>query len=302
MKNRRAFTLVELLVVIGILVLLAGLLMPMLTRAYRSSTKAKLTADIQTISTGLIAYHQDFGTYPTVVTPNTGFAVLGKALVAPGYCTATFDGGGAPPVVSIGSKTHVSPWAIGEIAVAGSTEYVCITDTTSGPPGVDWAIFPTVDGAGSDNTKEAGTRAAPDPSDNGFRTRGIAGTTDRQGRVYGPYISVDKFKMRGMAILDSNGTAPLLYFPVASNTINPNDNLTPFGSTGGLDKVRAMIGDVNLNGTFDTGETPIPTKNYILWCAGADGIFGPTPALTLTDVPANKIAAEKCDDVIVTGN
>src|SRR4051794_24350654 len=68
-SNRHGFTLTEMLVVIGVLVLVAGLLLPMLTRAYRQSSRARTAADLQAIAAGLEAYKQDFGDYPDIPMP-----------------------------------------------------------------------------------------------------------------------------------------------------------------------------------------------------------------------------------------
>ena len=63
-KNRRGFTLVELVVVMGVIALLAGLLLPMIFRAQRAGKRTRLAADLQTIETGLNAYKTDFGDFP----------------------------------------------------------------------------------------------------------------------------------------------------------------------------------------------------------------------------------------------
>src|SRR5829696_9407753 len=86
--NRDGFTLIELLVVIGIIVLLAGLLLPMLYKTYRSASRTRLAADLNSIGVALDAYKSDFGDYPRVPAAGTGFAVLGKALIGPGDALA----------------------------------------------------------------------------------------------------------------------------------------------------------------------------------------------------------------------
>src|SRR5438874_1992524 len=65
-KKDRAFTLVELLTVIGIIVLLMALGLPALFKAWRSSQRAKGAADFQIIGSALEAFKQDFGDYPRV--------------------------------------------------------------------------------------------------------------------------------------------------------------------------------------------------------------------------------------------
>src|SRR4051812_23042576 len=90
---RRGFTLVEMLVVIGIIVVVVGLATPMITRAWRAGDRAATLADLQAIATALEAYKQDHGDYPRITEttafsagPNdyTGARMLCRALIGPG--------------------------------------------------------------------------------------------------------------------------------------------------------------------------------------------------------------------------
>ena len=60
-RHRRAFTLTEILVVVGIVVLLAAIGLPMVLRAYKQGIKMRGQADLVSIATALNAYKQDFG-------------------------------------------------------------------------------------------------------------------------------------------------------------------------------------------------------------------------------------------------
>src|SRR4051812_41764387 len=80
----RAFTLVEMLVVIGILGLLIALLLPMITRSLRAARRTRTAADLQSIANALDQFRQDTGDYPRVSERGTGFAVLTRALIGPG--------------------------------------------------------------------------------------------------------------------------------------------------------------------------------------------------------------------------
>jgi prepilin-type N-terminal cleavage/methylation domain-containing protein len=81
--NARGFTLVELLVVIGIIALIAGLAIPLIMRAYGSAERTRIAGDLQAIATALQAYHDDHGDYPRPTATHPGSQILAWALVAP---------------------------------------------------------------------------------------------------------------------------------------------------------------------------------------------------------------------------
>jgi prepilin-type N-terminal cleavage/methylation domain-containing protein len=94
MRQRKAFSLVELLVVIGIMLVIASIALPMLIRSYSRSDAAKQRMDLNTIALALNQYKQDFGDYPRPdaadVSGERGARILCWALIAPQ--DATGDG------------------------------------------------------------------------------------------------------------------------------------------------------------------------------------------------------------------
>jgi len=107
--SRRGFTLVELLVVIGMIVLLISILLPAVHKAYLEAQRNVMAADLQVISGALEAYKHDFGDYPRMSNPQfagpnppaaSGAALLCWALVAPG---PQGDGSGRNPQGSDGA-------------------------------------------------------------------------------------------------------------------------------------------------------------------------------------------------------
>jgi prepilin-type N-terminal cleavage/methylation domain-containing protein len=327
-RRRDGFTAIELLVTIGIIVLLAGLLLPMIVKAVRSGSRARTSADLSAIDIGLDAYKGDFGTYPTVDTAGTGFAVLGKTMIGPfgdGRAGAAMDDQD-PPRYDAG-KTYKPGDCVFMNANDGTDSYVALVENIGQtPPNPQyWAQLNVHD-----------FQDGP-----GFKAR--AG-----GKVYGPYLAPGKFKTRGLAILDTFGN-PIMYFPASPVKINlaiPNtlyvssaDTGTPGGNAlvagggtcmykfddngrtaisltteqdqqnpyRGLARMQAMMGAArniaqsgaakgNLSST--DGETAITTAPYVLWSCGPDGRFGAfNDITTLTDLKDRRDACRKCDDV-----
>ena len=63
-RNNLAFTLIELLTVIAIMALLAGLLLPALTKAREKAKVAKCISTIASLQTAFSMYQVDYGMYP----------------------------------------------------------------------------------------------------------------------------------------------------------------------------------------------------------------------------------------------
>ena len=72
-RSTRAFTLVELLVVIGIVALLIGILMPVLSRARAQANRAACLSNIKQLGTAILMYCDDNdGWFPTCAAPANG--------------------------------------------------------------------------------------------------------------------------------------------------------------------------------------------------------------------------------------
>lgn len=104
----KGFSLIEMLVVIGIIAVLAGILLPVAYRASRQASLTKLAADLQIISSALEAYRSDFGDYPRLraipdritppnKSPDRGSVILAWSLIGPYPLsfTPTLPGDGA---------------------------------------------------------------------------------------------------------------------------------------------------------------------------------------------------------------
>jgi prepilin-type N-terminal cleavage/methylation domain-containing protein len=269
--RRRGFTLTEMLVVIGIVVLLLSLLSPMVTRAWKAGDRTRTAADLQAIASAQEAYKADHCTYP-------------MPTLAAGIPSAP-DRPNPPTGAQLLCFTIVAP-----------------------APAKEPGYSPTV----SRRWKQDG---ADGP---GFRTRGF------DGRVYGPYLPADRFKLANpdnptdtnpltLAILDRYNR-PILYYPargrpnirVTNGFVKDWDYLAPPApkynvrdNPGAMDErtMRVMLGDTNANGMIDAGETPKAEADFLLWSAGPDETFGPPQGMPLNTPENVRKAVEKSDDV-----
>lgn len=293
------FSLIELLVVIGVLVLLAGILIPVVNRASKAAARTRTAADLAMIGVALEAYKADFAGYPQVDVENGGFAVLTKALIGPGpkLLSASLS---FPPAWLASTE-----YEAGAAVQSGGTSYVALVKN-QGVAVTDmntWLTFNVEDG-----------HEGP-----GFKTRATGSP------VRGPYLQADKIKLNGLALLTSNGT-PILYFPasplkptisspngyvnrtltgVRTSLYNADDNLiaiertgnpTPTGS--GLVLMRIMLGDANKDGRINAGETARIAGPYLLWAAGNDGVFGPYSVDPARRTNPDLRDADACDDIL----
>jgi len=64
MKQRKGFTLIELMIVIAIIIILAAIAIPNYLRMTERAKKARISSDMASLATGLEAYRTDWGAYP----------------------------------------------------------------------------------------------------------------------------------------------------------------------------------------------------------------------------------------------
>jgi type II secretory pathway pseudopilin PulG len=263
-KPHRAFTLVEMLIVIGIMILLITILLPVLSKVTRQAQRYKVGTLMNAISQGLEAYKGDFGDYPrlpflsqTSAVPNyeqgDGFALLGVALMGPGPQDNLLTGSGSDSYINaVGTFNATTNYPAGSVvyttegtgSITTAGFYVCINEFGSNMDPLPsqynsdgcWSWFPQwADGADGP----------------GFRVR-----PGGNGRTWGPYLQADKIKMVGAAIVDSNNH-PILYFARAPGSPNIyNYQLTSQGTLAAGGYVSAWS-----VGTTSTSSYPPPMYN-----------------------------------------
>jgi len=96
-RNRAAFTLVELLVVIGIIAILIGVLMPALSRARHAANTVKCAANLRNLAQGMLEYAALYQNYIAGAPCNTGggWTVVGtnNSGYPPSWTAANFPTG-----------------------------------------------------------------------------------------------------------------------------------------------------------------------------------------------------------------
>jgi type II secretory pathway pseudopilin PulG len=298
------FTLVELIVVIGIIVLLVGIAIPALIRVVSTGREAAIQADLRAIELALDAYEQDFGDIPRFSTtagdplnfaPDRGARLLARAMfgIAP-KSDELFDGSDQTP----GDAFYLFQDGHGTLEDPVGFRENRVNYNSASPPVLD-------------------------PADG--RTNNDAYT----GKVFEPYLSLESFAVSRddydiddttpdsygprSVILNARGK-PILYYParqksppldsvrgyVSSNTgtnrqsgrYNWADNTStvPAQLSQAYDGLTIfdfrtfarVLGDDNRNGTLDAtdgdgaitepGETPV-NADYLLITPGPSDAF-----------------------------
>lgn len=333
----RAFTLIEVLVVIGIIAVLAGLLIPTIGKLRREAGRNRAKADLATIATALDAYKLDFGDIPRPdpASSDLGAAILCKALLGPGGDGLQPDG--TTPDLSDPPDHRADAHPENEFSyMAGEFFRV----PASNPPETYITLINVPDAIATYSGQymyftKFDSRDGADGA--GFR-KGTGG-----GKVWGPYLSADKFPSRGMFLLD-HYDQPILYFPArpgarnltvapsyvdqGKGQFNPKDGFEQFrrhpaedtASVNDLsdaknkkvqNRIRIMLGDFDADGRINSVTMPDTSTRmetavsvpYLLWSAGPDTIFGPAgfdipdSAFTPAQIQDAINAVEKCDDV-----
>jgi type II secretory pathway pseudopilin PulG len=153
-RTRPAFTLVEMLAVIGIIVLLVGILVPTVMSARRQADKNAARMELQTIAMALDAYRADFGDYPHPPVGAPCVRVLAWALIGPynadaasggpnnpfggGVMTDGADGPGFRTVYDTTTKKGGKVWGP---YLPPDKFHLVLPGTPTSPPDLNWDIL-----------------------------------------------------------------------------------------------------------------------------------------------------------------
>ncbi|NLH46175.1 MAG: prepilin-type N-terminal cleavage/methylation domain-containing protein [Acholeplasmataceae bacterium] len=88
-KNKKGFTLVELVVVIAILGILAGIAIPRFMDATASARGSKIVADLRTIDSAVSMYYAKTGAYPSAGDSSEMVPSYLAAWPTPGFSSST---------------------------------------------------------------------------------------------------------------------------------------------------------------------------------------------------------------------
>ena len=254
---RRAFTIIELLVVVGIIVLLVGILIVGLSGAARTAQGAQTRALMSTIANALVRFKADVGYLPPVLgrgaTPDTDPGFAQDLLQSPQF-TLNQNGTPAASASQINgmrewySATSLATYLIG----AGNRNadgFGCVGDPafTGGSPPPGARERPTLgikhpgrDGVwGALTSPTGGTGVLP----GSMRARSTSQLSANQGylkgRVYGPYIDLKDAASLG-AVVEYRELAPgEARVPVA---VGPADANYPASRPGASDALRQNFG------------------------------------------------------------
>lgn len=75
-KNRRGFTLVEVIVVAGIIAILAGILVPLIFNQIDESRITRAQGDMKALQTAILSFRKDTGSWPDRIAPGTAGVTL----------------------------------------------------------------------------------------------------------------------------------------------------------------------------------------------------------------------------------
>jgi prepilin-type N-terminal cleavage/methylation domain-containing protein len=247
---RRAFTLLELLIVIGVVALLMSILLPAINKARKAAMRTALQADMQSIVTAINAYQMDFGDIPRpdkfVPAPFQGSEILCWALLAPG--PASMDGAdGLGFRKRSGMGQVYGPYLTPDHFRWGTATTSPIIMPLTGTPDSRTCI--------GDRQGNAILYFPAKPT-----ARTIVTIND----YFGPPSKTTRYASKDNDPAAATGT---------EIGLNPN-------AAAALSSMRALLPGVSADGSTIVDPSQVLSLPYLLWDAGADGRFGTADDVT----------------------
>jgi prepilin-type N-terminal cleavage/methylation domain-containing protein len=276
------FTLVELMVAIGIIALLAGILVPVVVHARKAAASARSHRDLETIRVALDSYKNDWGMYPPIAplpatinnasdpTSNInnadgkpmlmydGAHALYTALMLRGNArmshSGAIAGGGRSygPYLNAEQVKSISDPTAPAATIITNGEHCLLADSYGNP-----ILYVPAYPVPLNYTITAINKTPTNP----YVAKGPTATAPAPNPFY-------DFNAIPAQVPDPNTSSTATIVPFHNSKY----------SQAGLEEVRVMLGDTNKDGVIDTTATPpeqaATTGPYLLWSAGPDGRFG----------------------------
>src|SRR3990172_5268701 len=104
-RNEKGFTLIEVIVVAGIIAILAGILVPLIFKEIDESRITRASADIRSISSAMIVFRKDIAAWPVM---DASCAANVPLLNGDGNLPANLAAFGFDPTVTSSLNDHLS--------------------------------------------------------------------------------------------------------------------------------------------------------------------------------------------------
>ncbi len=315
--QRSGFTITELLVAIGIIVLLIGILLPALSKALQRAKVSQTQSTMQEFAKAIEAFQQEFGYYPGLIpeatlasdprissTENAILHLMGGAVGSDDPAYASFTTGWTAYTIGSGANTYTFKVNINEVGkgprIAGkqyppffapkSDEFAAIIGQVAGLSGSD---TPLVD--------------LPDVLDAWGQPVIYLRSLREVGDLVGG-VSNAQFAIASNAPYVLSNALGELEKSQASSLLNPASGVTP--------SVDAALAQIIRSPGFGAAGTPLtgtPRGKFVLISAGQDGIYFSrndglgTASAPITNIvgtstnPGGPASIDKWDDVRVFG-